>query len=349
MLQTEIVLNTLNPLFAVLIIMPSIWLCQCTSLMSSWPWWTKSSCGGTSTFSSLSRSTARSHYVMFKIWLKIKKFQFYLCHLIIFATGGKYTRILGAPFNWGDRARVMLEVGDGFLLLDFAQIPHFYHAIITTRDDKGLLSVPTEVFELFKKLFKLIMNQPYNINIHFMSTFNRNHTRLVWWRSNIPNSNALISGARCKDTSLGRRPLDIFDRCLVPTVWPLFDCPCGVVNWLKFAFLLFSNKLKANLEQVNISRVVTSQQMTRFDNAPIKCIALIGESLERINRLHLFLYLTNKMTHCMPIRGRLQLFGNIPHVNGAFFTPSGGKNFIVAKVERADAIYASLVPDHCSG
>lgn len=61
--QTEIVLKTLNPELAVESINPSIWGCQCTSLMSCWPWCTNSSCGGTSGSSLFpSFSTAKSHW-----------------------------------------------------------------------------------------------------------------------------------------------------------------------------------------------------------------------------------------------------------------------------------------------
>ena len=64
--QTLIVRNTLKPFRAVLTIIPGNWGCQWISLMSVWPWWIKSSWGGTSVFSSLlpsasvSLSTAKS-------------------------------------------------------------------------------------------------------------------------------------------------------------------------------------------------------------------------------------------------------------------------------------------------
>lgn len=71
--HTLIVLNTLNPLWAVLIMTPGSWGCQCNSLMSVCPWCINNSWGGTLGSSSpsavlasvLSFSTARSQI---EIW-----------------------------------------------------------------------------------------------------------------------------------------------------------------------------------------------------------------------------------------------------------------------------------------
>ena len=135
--HTLIVFMMLKPLRAVVMRTPGSWGCQWSSLISDWPWWMNSNCGGTSAPPSpsllppsLSCSTAKSHWTTWRLpWQHsitcIRHYRINSCtsysppvcsltvypssYLVICSWGSKDCGVLRMPFHGCDWSRMVFE------------------------------------------------------------------------------------------------------------------------------------------------------------------------------------------------------------------------------------------------
>lgn len=197
---------------------PGIWGCQCTSLISFCPWWTKRSWGGTSfpppkvssiPKSSESCSTAKSQSVTWSSAPDAAKIESSVgCHSIEvmgclcqvkWATGaGSEPPELENRVNFEHYA----QISHTPVFLDVSKIPGFDFSFVTaTHEEIACQAIPAD-----------------DIHVAIMCIHNASNALTTFW-TYIPDLDALIHRTRSKNSWFWRAPLNILHARRVWLEW----------------------------------------------------------------------------------------------------------------------------------